>query len=93
MPKSTPHLHFLTKFIGKSLKGHWDALILIEVLEREDAYTMTFPQAQAEIRKQLTKDKREKQREDQIRKIREITPVWTMWPEDIPGSKDLKEIQ
>jgi hypothetical protein len=66
---------------------------IIEVLEREDAYTMTFPQAQAEIRKQLTKDKREKQREDQIRKIREITPVWTMWPEDIPGSKDLKEIQ
>jgi hypothetical protein len=54
---------------------------------------MTFPQAQAEIRKQLVKDKREKQREDQVRKIREITPVWTMWPEDIPGSKDLKEIQ
>lgn len=66
---------------------------IIEVLEREDAYTMTFPQAQAEIRKQLVKDKREKQREDQVRKIREITPVWTMWPEDIPGSKDLKEIQ
>ena len=66
---------------------------IIEVLEREDAYTMTFPQAQAEIRKQLTKDKREKQREDQIRKIREITPVWTMWPEDSPGSKDLNEIQ
>lgn len=66
---------------------------IIEVLEREDAYTMTFPQAQAEIRKDLTKVKKTKQREEQIRKIREITPVWTMWPEDIPGSKDLKEIQ
>lgn len=66
---------------------------IIEVLEREDAYTMTFPQAQAEIRKQLVKDKKEKQRAEQVQKIREITPVWTMWPEDIPGSKDLKEIQ
>lgn len=70
-----------------------DGFHIVEVLEREDAYTMTFPQAQAEIRKQLVKDKREKQRDEHIRKIREITPVWTMWPEDIPGSKDLKEIQ
>ena len=32
--QSMPHIHLLTKFIGKSIKGHLDALILIQVLER-----------------------------------------------------------
>ena len=66
---------------------------IVEVLERERAYTQTFAQAQAEIRKTLVQKKISKQRIDFIKKVREETPIWTKWPEDIPGSQDISLIQ
>ena len=66
---------------------------IVEVLEREQAYTQTFAQAQAEIRKSLTKQKISKQRNDFIKKVREETPIWTTWPEDIPGSQNISKLQ
>ena len=66
---------------------------IVEVLEREQAYTQTFAQAQAEIRKSLVQKKISKQRTEFIRKVREETPIWTKWPEDIPGSQDISLIQ
>lgn len=66
---------------------------IVEVLEREQAYTQTFAQAQADIRKLLVQKKISKQRVDFIKKVREETPIWTKWPEDIPGSKDISQLQ
>ncbi len=66
---------------------------IVEVLEREQAYTQSFAQAQAEIRKILIKNKVSKQRNDFIKKVREETPIWTKWPEDIPGSQDILLLQ
>ena len=66
---------------------------IVEVLEREQAYTQTFAQAQADIRKLLIQKKISKQRVDFIKKVREETPIWTKWPEDIPGSKDISQLQ
>ena len=70
-----------------------DGYHIVEVLEREMAYTQTFAQSQAEIRKLLTKQKVSKQRSDFIKKVRAETPIWTKWPEDIPGSQDISLIQ
>ena len=66
---------------------------IVEVLEREQAYTQTFAQAQAEIRKTLVQKKISKQRMEFIKKVREETFIWTKWPEDIPGSQDISLIQ
>ncbi len=70
-----------------------DGYHIVEVLEREQAYTQSFAQAQAEIRKKLTEQKVTKQRNDFIKKVREETPIWTKWPEDIPGSYDISLLQ
>jgi len=70
-----------------------DGYHIVEVLEREQAYTQTFAQSQAEIRKLLTQQKVSKQRSDFIKKVRAETPIWTKWPEDIPGSRDISLLQ
>ena len=62
---------------------------IVEVLEREVAYTQTFAQAQPEIRGRLIKEKTAKLRADFIQKVLAETPVWTQWPEDIPGSQSI----
>lgn len=70
-----------------------DGYHIVEVLEREQAYTQTFAQAQAEIRKVLVQQKVTKQRNDFIAKVRVETPIWTKWPEDIPGSQNISLLQ
>jgi hypothetical protein len=65
---------------------------IIEVLERQDAYQMTFPQAQGEIKESILKTKRTLLENDYKKKIQDLTPIWSRWPEDIPGSRDLSEI-
>ena len=70
-----------------------DGYHIVEVLEREQACTQTFAQSQAEIRKKLTEQKVSKQRSDFIKKVRAETPIWTKWPEDIPGSLDVSLLQ
>lgn len=63
----------------------------IEVLERKNAFVQSFQDSQTEIRKTIAAEKSKKQKTEFIKKIRDITPVWTKWPSDIPGSKDLTE--
>ncbi len=65
---------------------------VVEVLERQNAYQMTFPQAQGEIKESILKTKRTLQENEYKKKIQDLTPIWTRWPEDIPGSRDLSEI-
>jgi hypothetical protein len=69
-----------------------DGYHILEVLERQEEYRMSFPQAQAMIRKAITKNKEDQHRKDFIQKIRDSTPIWTRWPEDIPGSQDIATI-
>jgi len=66
---------------------------IVEVLEREQARTQTFAEVQAGIRKKLIDQKTTKLRSDFIKKVREETPIWTKWPQDIPGSLDISELQ
>ena len=68
-----------------------DGFHFIEVLERKNAAVQSFQDSQVEIRKTLADAKAKKQKTDFIKKVRETTPVWTKWPSDIPGSKDLTE--
>ena len=69
-----------------------DGFHVVEVLERQDAYEMTFPQAQGEIRESILKTKRNNMESDYRKKIQELTPIWTRWPQDIPGSRDISEL-
>ncbi len=64
---------------------------IIEVLEREDGHTKSFDLAQVEIRKSLTEEKKSKLLKEFHTKVMARTSVWTKWPEDIPGSRDLAE--
>ena len=66
-----------------------DGYHIVEVLERQPASVQSFAEAQAEIRKILSKQTSTKLRTEFMKKVRAETPVFTKWPEDIPGSKDL----
>lgn len=57
----------------------------IEVLEREQEHIKSFPDAQPEIRKIIVDRKRQEAREKLREKVLARTPVWTRWPEDLPG--------
>jgi hypothetical protein len=64
---------------------------IIEVLEREDGHTKSFDLAQVDIRKKLSEEKRSKLLKEFHNKVMARTPIWTKWPEDIPGSRDISE--
>ena len=70
-----------------------DGFHIVEVLQREPAYTQTFTQAQADIKKSLVDKKAAKLRNDFIKRVQEETPIWSKWPEDIPGSRNISELQ
>ncbi len=64
---------------------------IIEVLEREEARTKDLAVSQAEIRKSLSDEKREAATAAFRKKVMARTPIWTLWPEDIPGSRPLAD--
>jgi parvulin-like peptidyl-prolyl isomerase len=70
-----------------------DGYYIIEVLERQEPRTVTFAEAQADIRTKLINRKKERERKEFVKNVIEKTPIWTRWPQDIPGSRDLSEIE
>ena len=66
-------------------------LHVIEVLEREEPRTQDMAEIQTQIRKQLSKQKRREKADEFREKVLRRVPVWTRWPEDIPGSRPLAE--
>lgn len=70
-----------------------DGFYIIEVLEREPPRTVSFAEAQADIRTKLIEDKKERERKEFVKSVIDKTPIWTRWPQDIPGSRDIAEIQ
>lgn len=81
-------MHRLSEVIESDAGYH-----IVEVLEREPARTQEMVEIQAEIRKKLSDDIRDEKLKDYRKKVMIRTPVWTMWPEDISGSKLLRDIQ
>lgn len=66
-------------------------LHIIEVLEREEGRVKDFTEAQAELREELSQEKRENGIREFRKRIMDRTTVWTLWPEDIPGSRPLED--
>lgn len=56
---------------------------IIEITEREDRHVKDFLDAQIEIRKLLSDEKREKARDELRETVLARTPIWTLWPEDL----------
>lgn len=66
---------------------------IVEVLEREAARIQDMSEIQTEIRNKLSNDIRAEKLKELKKKILIRTPIWTMWPEDIQGSKPLVDVQ
>ncbi len=64
---------------------------IIRVLEREEAHSKDLAESQAEIRQTLSQVKRNKAAAELRERIMKRTPIWTRWPEDIPGSRPLSQ--
>jgi len=62
---------------------------IIRVLERRDADYTPLSEVQDEIRSAVRKTKIEKSQRTALDNMRKKIPVWTLFPEDIPGSKPL----
>ena len=59
-----------------------DALHIVRVVERVDAGRTPFIEAQVGIKDQLTLERRKKEMDDYLSKLRERTPVWTIFDAD-----------
>ncbi len=66
---------------------------IVEVLEREPARIQDMAEIQTEIRKKLSNEIRAEKLKEFRNKILIRTPIWTTWPDDIPGSKPLVDVQ
>lgn len=64
---------------------------IVEVLEREEASTVSFEAAHDEMREAIMDEKRKKLADEYRKKVMDRAVIWTLWPEDIPGSRSLNE--
>ena len=64
---------------------------IIEVIEREPARIQDMSEIQTEIRKILSDEIRKDKLDEFREKVMDRIPVWSKWPQDIPGSKPLDE--
>lgn len=79
-------LNSLSQVIADDIGLH-----ILEVLEREDGHVQDFTVAQAELRESLSEERRRKEVRAFRDRIMDRTTVWSLWPEDIPGSRPLTE--
>lgn len=66
-------------------------LHIVRVLEREEGHIQDFTEAQVELRESLSEERRSKEVREFRDRIMNRTTVWTLWPQDIPGSRPLSE--
>ena len=57
------------------------SLHIVRVVERTEAGRTPFLEAQVDIRDRLIAERRKKEMDDYLEKIRERTPVWTIFDE------------
>ena len=61
------------------------ALHIVRVVERVDAGRVPFIEAQTGIREQLSEERRKRELDDYLAKLRQRTPVWTAFDEGAGG--------
>ncbi len=66
-----------------------DGFHIIRVLERDEAGLTTLANVQDEIRAKLRQEKITKSQEALMESMRDRVPVWSLFPQDIPGAKPL----
>ena len=71
-------LNKLSKIITDDVGMH-----IVRVLERTQARDKSFAEAQAEIRKILSKERRKTELEKFRKTVMDRTPIWTLWPNDL----------
>lgn len=67
-------------------------LHIIKVVEREDEGRLPVAKAEPTIREKLQQQKRSELQEELFARVRQSVPVWTLFPEDVPGSMPLQRI-
>jgi hypothetical protein len=65
------------------------ALHIVRVTERQEAGRTSFVEAQDEIRKNLRDERRQKSMDDYLARLRERTPVWTIFDGAGGGNADI----
>jgi len=65
------------------------ALHIVRVTERQEAGRTAFVEAQHEIRKNLRDERRQKSMDEYLARLRERTPVWTIFDGSGGGSSDM----
>ncbi|KAA5539309.1 peptidyl-prolyl cis-trans isomerase [Roseiconus nitratireducens] len=63
---------------------------IVRVLERKPAGVQPLAELQEEIRAQIKKEKIAKAQEAMLVQMRKRVPVWSIYPDDVPGSKPLR---
>jgi hypothetical protein len=66
-----------------------DALHIVRVTERQDAGRTPFLEAQTGIRERLQQERRQKQMQDYLGRLRGRTPVWTVFDESKTGPQSM----
>ncbi|TWU18473.1 peptidylprolyl isomerase [Allorhodopirellula heiligendammensis] len=69
-----------------------DAYHIVRVTAREDAGVTPLADVQEDIRQILRGEKIAKAQTEALKEISRRVPVWTLFPEDIPGAKPLPQI-
>lgn len=69
-----------------------DAYHIIRVLEREEAGMTALADVQDDIRQILRDEKIQEAQKEALAEVQRRVPVWSLFPEDIPGSKPLPRV-
>ncbi len=69
-----------------------DGLHIIRVLERDDAGVTSLADVQDEIRAKIRQQKINNSQQAVMEAMRDRVPVWSLFPQDIPGAKPLKPV-
>jgi len=69
-----------------------DGLHIVRILERREAGVTPLSEVQDEIRKKLKEQKSQAAEKELMERISRDVPVWTRFPQDIPGSQPLDRL-
>ncbi|WP_404308983.1 peptidylprolyl isomerase [Neorhodopirellula lusitana] len=69
-----------------------DAYHIIRVLEREDAGVQPLADVQDDIRKIIRDGKIQEAQQKALAEVQRRVPVWSLFPEDVPGAKPLPQV-
>ena len=69
-----------------------DGYHIVRVLERKEEGYTPLSEVQDEIREKLKEEKISAAEKELMEKLRQAVPVWTRFPEDVPGSKSLEQV-